>query len=255
VDSETRKGVLHFRISGEFITRHSRRLWVEGSPLAMKTLTTGLQGMTEALALEILTGRKKLVGWNSRVRLRNDNAVTDDRGIKLPRSLHEVLSKVDQELQAERKRSAELAQRAGLMADRIERTILGSRFGVGPLIDSLKNEFCPEPPPQEPEQKVPPPLPEKDWSHNWTCGWLTPEGDFYGCEYSGHQALCEKLGLDSYQIERRGWIKYQRREWIGYFGKDPITQKQIDALWDWSRATKKKYPYWIAGGTDADEAR
>jgi hypothetical protein len=125
----------------------------------------------------------------------------------------------------------------------------------GPLIDSLKNEFCPEPPPQEPEQKVPPPLPEKDWSHNWTCGWLTPEGDFYGCEYSGHQALCEKLGLDSYQIERRGWIKYQRREWIGYFGKDPITQKQIDALWDWSRATKKKYPYWIAGGTDADEAR
>ena len=242
--SEVKKGVLHFSISGEFITRHTRRLWAEGAAaLALKTLLTGLHGMDEAIALKILTGQKKLTGWNSQIALEDDNATKDDRGLKLPRSLHEVLSQKDHALEREKLEHRKTAAAAAGTFTRLEDRVLdpSRKYGPTETLEAVQDVIGPNAP-----------MPEQDWKHDWTCGWLTPDGEFYGCEFGGHQTLCEKLGEDSYRIELRGWIKYQRREWIGYFGKDPITQKQIDAIWDWSQATGKKYPAWISGGPNAD---
>lgn len=233
-----RKGVLHFRISGEFITRHSRRLWAEGSAaLALKTLVTGLCGMTEAIALDILTGHKKLVGWNSRIKLQNDNAVTDDRGVKLPRSLQEVLLKKDQDLEKEQREHFATSSAAAETLTRLEDAVLDPRASAGDLstMEAVAEVIGPDPKP----------VPTTAWN-DWTCGWLTPEGLFYGCEYGGHQALCEKLGEDSFHIERRGWMKLQRREWI-YVGRMPLRQKQMDALQDWSEATGKPIPKYLLG--------
>ncbi len=233
----TKMGVLHFRISGEFITKHSRRLWAEGSSaLALKTLVTGLRGMTEAIALQILTGHKKLTGWNSRIKLESDSATKDDRGLPLPRSLQEVLLKKDQALAKEQSEHFKTASAAADTFTRLEDAVLDDRVkGPVGLFESVADVIGPSPKP----------LPTTAWNE-WTCGWLTPEGLFYGCEYGGHQALCEKLGEDSFHIERRGWMKLQRREWI-YVGRMPLRQKQLDALQDWSEATGKPIPKYLLG--------
>jgi hypothetical protein len=236
-EKKARSGVLHFSISGEFITRHTRRLWAEGAAsMALKTLMTGLQGMNETIALKILTGHKKLTGWNSRIKLEDDNATKDDRGLPLPRSLHEVLSQKDHALEKEQREHRKTAMMAAGTFTRLEDAVLDprSRHDDVSTLEAVAEIIGPDPKP----------VPTTAWT-DWTCGWLTPEGLFYGCQYGGHQNLCGDLEVDSFQIERKGWLKLQRKEWVGYFGKDPITQKQIDALYDWSEATGKKIPLWV----------
>lgn len=238
-----KEGVMHFRISGEFITRLSRNLWAEGaSAKALNLLVTGLHGMTEAIAFEILKGKQKLVGWNSNIRMVPDHATKDSRGLPLPGSLREVLLKRDHDLERERREHHETITSVVNTFQRLEDAVLDPTASAGDLstMEAVAEVIGPDPKP----------VPTTAWNE-WTCGWLTPDGLFYGCEYGGHQNLCGDLEVDSFQIERKGWLKLQRKEWIGYFGKDPITQKQIDALYDWSEATGKKIPLWVMD-PDAD---
>lgn len=232
-----KEGVLHFKISGEFVTRISRNLWAEGaSAKALRLLVVGLHGMTEEIAFKILKGDKKLVGWNSNIKLVPDKATKDSRGLPLPKSLAGVFAERDKAIEKERAYGQEMAKRAGDLTDRVERTILGSRFGVD-MYDNLKEVVLPEE-----EEK---PKPTKAWT-DWTSGWLSLDGDFYGCEYTAHTRLAHKLGFDDGAPDKQGWIKYQRREWV-YVGRNPITQKQIDALYDWSVAMKRPIPKYLMG--------
>jgi len=54
---------LHFTVTGEFITEHSRSLFVEDKPKnAVEFLKTALIGMPEDMAWEIVLGEKKVTG-------------------------------------------------------------------------------------------------------------------------------------------------------------------------------------------------
>lgn len=56
---------VHFSVEGEFLTELARDLFVEDTPKkAVRFLTESLIGMPEELAIEIVTGKKRLTGTN-----------------------------------------------------------------------------------------------------------------------------------------------------------------------------------------------
>lgn len=65
--------VVHFSVEGGFLTNFVRSKFVEDTPKkAVHTLMESLPGMPEDLAIEIITGKKKLVGIND-LYLEDDN--------------------------------------------------------------------------------------------------------------------------------------------------------------------------------------
>jgi len=65
MESKGEVQILHFRTTGEFVTNHSRNLFIEGDVInAMKTLVEGLVDFPENMAVEVISGRKALVGTN-----------------------------------------------------------------------------------------------------------------------------------------------------------------------------------------------
>jgi len=78
-------------------------------------------------------------------------------------------------------------------------------------------------------------------------GWLSTDGNFYGCRSYQHIALGGHLAeyfynkSDSSDLEKRGWGHISD---IGfYYGlgvsiPDGPTQPQLDTLWDWFRTLK-----------------
>lgn len=77
-------------------------------------------------------------------------------------------------------------------------------------------------------------------------GWLSPKGEMFACNYNEHRWLSELLGFNTEKdIEKAGWVK------LHYMLLNPdqlliakgnekkrLTQKQIDALWDWATHNK-----------------
>jgi hypothetical protein len=63
LDMATTVRSLHFTVTGEFLTEHSRSLFVEDKPKkAVEFLKTALIGMPEDMAWEIVLGEKKVTG-------------------------------------------------------------------------------------------------------------------------------------------------------------------------------------------------
>lgn len=96
-----------FTIGGDWLTQHCRSLWAyEGKQdLALKTLLTGLPGITNDQALSVLDGRCKLVG-DSNTGL---DLVADESGEKLP-TLLDTLKKTMEERDEARDGEADLMQ-------------------------------------------------------------------------------------------------------------------------------------------------
>jgi hypothetical protein len=76
-------------------------------------------------------------------------------------------------------------------------------------------------------------------------GWISPEGEFYGCSWQEHRWLAGKIveqgivaemdGNDDYTLEVNNWMKLQNQEFVlitGYRFSDfkLPTQKQIDLI-------------------------
>lgn len=73
------------------------------------------------------------------------------------------------------------------------------------------------------------------------AGWLSPKGEMYACNYNEHVWLADLLGYTGVQIEKEGWVKLHYtllkpdRLLVDKGNKDKrLTQKQIDALWEWA---------------------
>ena len=75
----------------------------------------------------------------------------------------------------------------------------------------------------------------------YLSGWLSPKGEFYGCDYRSHDSLARYvLHKETYQLEREGYIKINYEEPHGetkrYYilmGEKTIpTEKQIRYLYN-----------------------
>lgn len=82
---------LHFSIQGEFITDHCRSLVLEHRwHSAFNLLVEDLHGMTADWAFDILSGKRKLVGWDNDIHLENEDP-TDPTLIKYLKDLDYIL--------------------------------------------------------------------------------------------------------------------------------------------------------------------
>lgn len=231
--SET-SGALCFKVQGEFVCARARNLWAEGEGVkAINVLVKGIVGMGEGLSIEILCGRKLLTGWNSKLTLIDDDADTDDRGLPLPKSAAHLLLKKDDDLKAEKADHRKT----------IDELLLGrSRRGSERLIPNVPTRVEDDPPP-------PPPSPTIVYL-DWSSGWLSPDGKFYGCQYQGHRYLASNLDQEGERgLELKGWLKLQSNKWWEPWkyqeagGKIP--QAQLDVLFDWHKSKDQKLEEWM----------
>ncbi len=89
-------------------------------------------------------------------------------------------------------------------------------------------------------------------------GWLSPEGYFYGCTYGNHILLGMHLGrhflgdnMDDRDLEKRKWLHISPMGFFfglgsGHKKYEHVSQRQIDALWDWYQALKPTEKYLTA---------
>lgn len=241
---------LHFKIEGAFVMNIARNLWAEGEEIkGLKLLVEGLHGMTEGIAIEILSGKLKLVGWNSEIHTEHDNATTDNRGLPLPQSFVEVIRKKEERFEREKREHDSLADTVVRRLDVTEEACIGQDNPGVNLLQDMESIVGP------PREHIRNPVPTAEYL-KWDCGWLSPNGDFYGCRYHEHislsQELVEKLSLNKPHIgdiDSLGWIKLQSDEWLypwkSIEGDEPISQPQITTLFDWHGAKKKELKDWM----------
>lgn len=77
-------GTVHFTLHGDALTRLARSWWADELEIerALRLLVTGLHGMTEHVAIQVLTGYAKLEGVNH-FTLESDNTKTSEHGNQL----------------------------------------------------------------------------------------------------------------------------------------------------------------------------
>ena len=74
---------LHFTVTGEFMTEHSRNLFVEDKPKdAVQFLTTALIGMPEDMAWDVVLGKTKVTGDSNEGCGIEEDTATNVYGIK-----------------------------------------------------------------------------------------------------------------------------------------------------------------------------
>lgn len=89
-------------------------------------------------------------------------------------------------------------------------------------------------------------------------GWIDENGYVYSCGWNEHDWLAYRLGAGSTQnAEKLGWVLLgrapvtqtlqvgHRRQLNDPEDDTPLTQRQIDALWDWCQANEVTLPDWV----------
>lgn len=93
--------------------------------------------------------------------------------------------------------------------------------------------------------------------------WLSPDGEFYlgdAHDYRAEEILEFVYGFSEEEVqslwagdalEKRGWVRltwtpmWEVRLKKDYWNDKHLTQKQMDALWDWCQCHGKQFPYRI----------
>lgn len=260
--------VLHFRISGDFITEQARSFWADDQEpgKAVALLEAAFPEMKPSIRLAILTGSKRLVGDEHGMDLVDDDAVTTSNGMPLD------LVEVTTQLQNKNKEYLEVIRDRTAM-DHGETQVIGTPQGgmrvpahrvqqiksgevqwdqvlhepLAPLSNYVMSGRYPGPTddPDPIQSELPPPVPVEPQDQITTDnGWLDPEGHFYPCLYGGHNHVLYTLNLSEGDADQRGWIKLSTSMspelsdlpgrgisiWSRLFGRP--TQIQIDRVFD-----------------------
>lgn len=83
-------------------------------------------------------------------------------------------------------------------------------------------------------------------------GWILPDGRAYACGWNEHDWLAYRLGGGSTKdAEKLGWVLLGRSPVAqklipSHLEDTPLTQRQLDALWDWCQMNEVAMPDWIA---------
>lgn len=221
---------VHFIITGEFVTERSRALWTEGYPdKAIKLLTEGLEGMTESVAIQILTGKKKLTGAS--VCDREDCSMPQCKEydpVALESDNTKGLPSTEQAFALMRKKPADAAveaqERTAASREAADRDVVGRYMGIKRYYGIPLDPSVVPPGMAEGAEKMlkamTEPLPDTPVDpDDFTQleGWLSPDGKWYSCEYGYHGQLAHRLllmtGEDLRDLEaekaldERGWMK------------------------------------------------
>jgi hypothetical protein len=276
--------IAHFVITGEFITQQARAFWnAEDEPERALNLLKCMHGITDAQCLEILEGRKKLIGdSNTGVDLVDDNA----NG----RSFIQILIKLRNERDEASDERADLIQmingdtvgvasptgrreiphrkstKKHSMLGRITTVADGHEFDdlatgdnkpfriwrqseyIGPSgIDLRDVELDDDTEPTAPKSASP--TPEIKITND--TGWLSPEGKFYPCRYAQHAHVAWLLGLTGNQanhgVDPAGWVRLgviDNRQY--FFGEHSMFNAvQNDLIRAYCTEKQIELPYWL----------
>ena len=249
------KNVVYFSITGEFVTQHARILWAELSiDKAMRFLVTGISGMDEGTAVLICTGKRKLVGEScgpdsKPLELEQDNAQFDNRSLPL--------FTLEQAARHLHKQASEAKLGEILSRENLER--FAEKWGR-PIAEKVVewNTRCQGEPTKEDEERAAQiargemlseaveqvmPLPKPERGYQSECGWIAPDGDFFGCNYGQHIWLASQLGKTEWQLEKAGWVKVSS-EYILMGEKNP-SQAQISTTLEFCQLKEREVPFWV----------
>jgi hypothetical protein len=248
--------VVHFTVTGKFLTQHARQLWAdENEPArAVDLLLNGLIGIEMTHVIDILTGRSKLEGDSTKgIDLVGDGSTLSPCGQPLP-TLIEVLNRSKQEtiqakrrgddlLKLENNEGVTMASPKGLvMVSKQTRDEIGKgkiewedvwtnrvyrqltlfeeayvKHTVKPKASLFLNE--------EDEPELPPPIFHSKIVTD--TGWLSPDGRFYPCGWREHIYLADRISRHLNPEESEpvigGWEhRLEQRGWIKFSGRDGI---------------------------------
>lgn len=98
------------------------------------------------------------------------------------------------------------------------------------------------------------------------CGWILPDGSYYGCDWAGHKVLAWRIFMDAGRTtdvdpegkaEEEGWIRVQSspggakhvhhvNEWRDYPELHVrVTPEQERTLLFWCEKHDVRYPEWL----------
>lgn len=266
--------MVHFTVDADWLTDLVRRLWADEGEVekAFNILEAAFPEMDRETMLAILSGSKKLTGDSDGdgMLLEDDDAKKSPCGNLLdPKDVYARMHKRLRDAEATTRDMTDIATNDLVLMgspkgavrvprNRVKQTRLdpvGRRLFAlhdGVELEDIPHEECgdlfrgpynpmfedreeerPEPPPPSPEPKI-----------TSDTGWLSPEGKFYPCEYSGHVGLASRLGFDEPRLEKMGWIKMQTGKFVwDFLGHFEATQKQRDAIFDWTQERGEKMPW------------
>jgi len=256
-----------FTVTGEFITNMSRTLWAdEDQPeKALNLLRAAFPDMEEADRLCIVTGSKKLTGdSNVGCELESDNVIESQCGnpLTLDNMLRRFREREDESedlLQLATGQTARMASPHGRVEVPLRRTRIETTEcfrGVCVLKDDVDLEKIPyrkcgmsykvqvHKAPEADKPSTRPTVALDSIPANATDGWLSPEGKFYQCGWQEHISLAFDLGETQNALEQKGWIKLSANEIFEPY-RPPATQAQLNRIFDWCRATSRKFPKWL----------
>jgi hypothetical protein len=81
-------------------------------------------------------------------------------------------------------------------------------------------------------------LPKHDEKLEATCGYLSPDGRLYKCDYGFHKQIEKIFNFDDEKsLDEMGWIKLQHKQWYSDYNaehKTYVNQAQYDTIYEWS---------------------
>jgi hypothetical protein len=270
-----------FSITGEFITNHARERWQERNYAGAFKLLECLIGMTREQQEDILFGRARLAGVNN-VDLLPDSWVPPEGYASLHEALQQgahadelarykedhawrlineewtsvVMSKEGRarlfrgiaSLVGEEKAERMLDQHVNELADRHADAVRGRTLpDEDPVTKERPSIFEIMPSPEAMEHRGHNIKPVLDERMESPCGWLLPDGKYYGCGSMEHIGLAATLlkdqvprGKDAEKhAEDLGWCKVTVGAGGLYVHGRKLTARQRTKLFDYGEVHKR----------------
>ncbi len=246
---------VHFSVSGRYITYLARSFWLEGSIERAISLLTNGYDLDEATALDILTGKKTLRGWNDVV-IDSDDAdmpSVSEVFASLKKQHHETIvdlytviknGREDEEdddddeditIEEAHRRMARVSEKLFTFPDTSNLRSMTEELVGGMDIDDEEKERILRITDGQMDLLEGKEVSGEESPLTFDTGWLRRDGRFYGCKPAQHIALAQKLAsADSknaeLELENQGWMKVSAGRWHSV--KKP-TKKQRDIIFDW----------------------
>lgn len=255
---------LHFIMTGEFITEQARLFWLDKRCDVALRMLMYCEPMNEALAIKILSGKKKLVGQTvcdnpkcsqckgqTPMHLENDNA-------KMP-SLYKMFKNIRKDSEKLHKEMSQIIEKSPYLMTpedmlKVLESAIRTMAGISPQDRSYITERVNDLKEELEDEDATPHLTPNDNPHlqqflehierrdeaegkpvepddyRLPTGWLSPDGKWFSGEYMDHawmaHKLTEKFELEGNDAERA----LEKAGWIK-IGRYLLTGNALEVMW------------------------